>query len=230
MHFEYLLPAAHVGEVYIYLPVEPAGTHQRGIEYVRTVCRRHYYYALVRLKAVHLDKYLVERLFALVVAAAKACTALPAHSIDLVHENYTGLVLLCHIEQVAHPRRAYADIHFNEVRTGYGEERYARLARNRLGKERFTCARRAYQKYTLGYAGAQVGEFFGLFKELYHLGKLKLLLFCAGHIGEAHLYICGYTCLAACKRHRAPATAGGRADDQPEYDAQQHEAAYRDYR
>src|SRR5215813_7973369 len=42
MHFEYLLPPAHVGVIQPHLPVEASGTQQRGIEHVGPVGRGHH--------------------------------------------------------------------------------------------------------------------------------------------------------------------------------------------
>ena len=162
MYLEDLLPALDVGKIDVYLSVEASGTHQCGVEDVGAVSCRHHNYALVRFKAVHLDEYLVERLFALVVAAAESCASVPSHRIDFVDEDYAGLVLLCHLKQVAHTRGAYADIHFNEVGTGDRKERHARFACHGLGKQRFTRSGRTYQKHALGYSCAQIGKLFGL--------------------------------------------------------------------
>ena len=153
---------------------------------------------------------------------------MPAHGVNLIYENYAGLVFLCHIEEVAHPRCTDADVHFNEVGTGHREERNSRLTGNSLRKERFTCARRAYKKHALGDTRTPVREFFGLFEELDDLGKLKLFLLCARNVGKAHLNICGYARLALCERHRAPCPARRRTDDKPEHYAQKNKAAHRD--
>ena len=54
------------------LAVEAAGAQQRGVEDVGPVRRRHHHDAFGGLEAVHLGEHLVERLLALVVAAAEA--------------------------------------------------------------------------------------------------------------------------------------------------------------
>ena len=46
------------------------------------------------LEAVHLHQQLVERLLALVVAAAEAGTRVPPHGVDLVHEDDAGAFCL----------------------------------------------------------------------------------------------------------------------------------------
>ena len=58
----------------------------------------------LRLEAVHLDEQLVQRLLALVVAAAEAGAAVTADGVDLVDEDDAGRVLLALLEQVAHAR------------------------------------------------------------------------------------------------------------------------------
>jgi hypothetical protein len=67
--------------------IEPAGTQQRRVQRLRTVCCRHDDDASIGIEAVHLNEQLVERLFALVVAADGADAASLAESVQLVDEN-----------------------------------------------------------------------------------------------------------------------------------------------
>ena len=161
VHFEDLFPAAHVGKVYMDLPVETAGTEQGGVEDVCAVGRRHDDDPLVGFKAVHLHEQLVERLLALVVPAAEARAALAADGVDLVDEHDAGLTLLRSVEQISDARRADADEHLDEVGAGNGEERHVRLPRHSLREQRFTRARRADEEDAFRDARAEVGEFAG---------------------------------------------------------------------
>ncbi len=108
------------------LAVETTGTQERGVEDVGTVRRRHHHDALGRLEAVHLGEHLVERLLALVVAAAEPGAALAADGVDLVDEDDRGRLLLRGREQVADTSRADADEHLHEVGAGDRDERDAR--------------------------------------------------------------------------------------------------------
>ena len=116
MDFEDLLATDHVGVGHDHLAVEAAGSQQRRIEHVGPVGGGDQDDAFVRLEAVHLDQQLIERLFALVVAAAETGAAVTADSINLVDEDDTGCVLLGLLEHVAHARGADADEHLDEVR------------------------------------------------------------------------------------------------------------------
>ena len=69
------------GQADVDAAVEAAGAGERVIEDVVAVRRRHYYDALVVGEAVHLDEQLVERLLALVVAAAEAAAALASDGV-----------------------------------------------------------------------------------------------------------------------------------------------------
>jgi hypothetical protein len=84
------------------LAVETAWTQQRRVEHVGTVGRRNQDHALIGLEAVHLDQQLVERLFALVIAAAKACATMAADGVDFIDEDDARRVLLGLLEHVAH--------------------------------------------------------------------------------------------------------------------------------
>src|SRR5665647_2306037 len=136
VHLQDVLPAAQVGRVHRDLPVEPPRPQQGRIEDVRPVRRRDQDHVGVGVEAVHLDEHLVKRLLALVVAAAEAGAAVPADGVDLVDEDDRRGVLLGLVEQVAHPGRADADEHLDEVRTGDRVERHAGLARDGASRVR----------------------------------------------------------------------------------------------
>jgi hypothetical protein len=91
---------------------------QGRVEDVGAVGRGDEDHAGAGVEAVHLHQQLVERLLALVVAAAHAGAAVPADGVDLVDEDDAGAVLLRLLEQVAHPAGADADEHLDEVRAG----------------------------------------------------------------------------------------------------------------
>ena len=105
--------------------VEPARAEQGGVEHVGPVGRGQDDDALVGREAVHLGEDLVERLLALVVAAAEAGAADPADGVDLVDEQDAGAVLLGRLEHVADPAGADADEHLDEL----GAARSRRTAR-----------------------------------------------------------------------------------------------------
>ena len=138
------------------------GTQQGGIEHVGTIGRRDEDHALVRLEPVHLDQQLVEGLLALVMTAAEAGATMTSDRVDLIYEDDAGRVLLALHEQVAHARRADADEHLDEVRSGNRKERHARLARDRAREQRFAGARRADQQHALGDSPAQAREALGV--------------------------------------------------------------------
>ena len=95
--------------------VEAARAQERRVEDVGPVGRRHDDDPLVRVEAVHLDEDLVERLLALVVAAAEARAAPAPDRVDLVEEDDARRVLLRLLEEVADARGAHADEHLHEV-------------------------------------------------------------------------------------------------------------------
>ena len=117
VHLEDALAALAVGPVDDDLAVEAARAQQRRVEDVGPVGGGDQDDVVLHLEAVHLDQELVERLLALVVAAAQAGAAVPADGVDLVHEDDAGRVLLRLLEEVAHARGADADEHLDEVRS-----------------------------------------------------------------------------------------------------------------
>jgi hypothetical protein len=138
---EDFLTARDVGIRHHDLPVKTARTQQRRVQNVRTVGRRNQDDAFIGFKAVHLHQQLVERLLALVIAAAKARATGTAHGVDLVDEDDAGRVLLGLFEHVAHTAGADANEHFHKIRTGNGEEGHARFTGNGARQQRLTGAR-----------------------------------------------------------------------------------------
>ena len=181
---EDLLAADDVGVRHHDLAVEAAGAQQRRVEHVGAVGRGDEDDALVRLEAVHLDEQLVERLLALVVAAAEAGAAMAADRVDLVDEDDAGRVLLALLEHVAHAAGADADEHLDEVGAGDREERHVRLAGDGAGEQRLAGARRADQQHALRDLAAEALELLRVAQELDDLLELLLGLVDAGDVVE----------------------------------------------
>jgi hypothetical protein len=121
------------------------------------------------------------------VAAAEAGAAMAADGVDLVHEHDAGRRLLRLLEQVAHARRADTDEHLDEVGAGDGEERDARLARDRTCEQRLAGARRPVQQHTLRDARAERLELLRVLEEFLDLLELLDGLLDAGNVLEADL-------------------------------------------
>ena len=168
-----ILPAADaVGPVDDDLAVEAAGAQQRGVEDVGPVRGRDQDDVVLQLEAVHLDEQLVERLLALVVAAAEAGAALAADSVDLVDEDDARGGLLGLLEEVAHARGADADEHLDEVGARDREERDAGLARDRAREQRLTGAGRPVEQHAVRDARAERLELLRVLEELLDLLEL----------------------------------------------------------
>ena len=108
------------------------------------------------LEAVHLGEHLVERLLALVVAAAEAGAALAADRVDLVDEDDRPAHLAGLLEQVADAAGADADEHLHEVRAGDRQEADAGLTGDGAGEQRLAGAGRADEQHALRHAGADL--------------------------------------------------------------------------
>jgi hypothetical protein len=142
------------------------GAQQRRVEHVRAVGGGDDDDALVALEAVHLDQQLVQRLLALVIAAAQAGAAMAADRVDLVDEDDAGRVLLGLLEHVAHARGADADEHLDEVRAGDGEERHLGLAGDGAGQQGLAGAGRADHQHALRDLAAERWNFLRVLQEL----------------------------------------------------------------
>jgi hypothetical protein len=100
---------------FFHTAVETAGPKQRRVQHVGAVGSRDKNHAVVGLKAVHLDKELIERLLALVMPAAQASTTVAANSVDFVDEDNARSVLFALLEQVTHAAGAHANKHLHEI-------------------------------------------------------------------------------------------------------------------
>ena len=187
VHLEDLAAADAVGAVDDDLPVEAARAQQRGVEDVGPVRGGDQDDVVLHLEAVHLDEQLVQRLLALVVAAAEAGAAVTPDGVDLVHEDDARRGLLRLLEEVAHARRADADEHLDEVGAGDREERHAGLAGDRAREQRLTGARRPVQQHTLRDARAERLELLRVLEELLDLPELLHRLVDSGDVLEADL-------------------------------------------
>ena len=191
VHAEDGLAAGQVGQFHGDAAVEAAGAQKRGIERIRAVGGREYDHALVGVEAIHLGQKLVERLFALVVAADHAAVALFADGVDLVDEDDAGRFLRRLLEQIAHLGRAHAHEHLHKLRAGNGEERHVRLAGHGLGQQRLARAWRADQQRALGQFRADLGIALRVVEEIDDLGQRLLGLVLAGDVvkGDARLFL-----------------------------------------
>ena len=168
------------------MPVEPTRSQQCGIEDVRPVGGRDHDHIRAAVEPVHLDQDLIQRLLALIVAAAETRTALTTDRVDLIHEDDARRGPLGLVEEIANPARADADEHLDEFRAGNAEERHAGLARDRARQQCLARAGRSNQQHTARNAGAERLKFLGVFEELDDLDKLFLGFVNPGHIRERH--------------------------------------------
>ena len=135
MYSEYLLTLVQVGQFHVNLTVETSGTKQRLIQDVGTVRGGQDDNTAVGAETVHFRKQLVQRVFTFIVAVHVYIFATgTADGIDLVDEYDTRSFLFCLAEQVTYAGSTYADEHFNEVRTGQGEERNVGFSGYSLGQ------------------------------------------------------------------------------------------------
>src|SRR5439155_4033037 len=126
-------------------------------------------------------------LFALIMAAAQAGPAMPAHRIDFVDENDAGSMLLRLFEHVADARGAHTDEHFDEIRAGDGEKWHFRLAGDGPRQQRLAGSRGPDHEHALRDLAAKFLELAGIFQEINDFYNFLLRLFDARHVGESDI-------------------------------------------
>ena len=220
-----LLAADDVGARHHDLAVETAWPQQRRIEHVGTVGRGDQDDAFIGLEAVHLDEQLIQRLLALVVAAAKTGATMAADGVDFVDEDDAGRVLLRLIEHVAHAGRAHADEHLDEVGTRDGEERHIGFAGDGARKQRLAGAGRTDEQRAARDAPAELLELLRIAQELDDLLQIFLGLVDAGDVveGDAAMALGEQLRLGLAEAH-GPAAAGLHLahEEDPHGDEEQH--------
>ena len=186
MHFENLLASLNIRVGDNDLPVKTSWAQQSWVKNIGPVSGRHKDHPFVGLKAIHLNQQLVERLFALVIATAKACATMASDRVDFVNEDNARRVLLGLFKHIAHAAGTNAHEHFNKVRTGNRKEGNIGFARNGASQQCFTCSRRANQKRALRNFSAEALKFVGVLEEVNDFDQVFLGLIYAGHIIEGH--------------------------------------------
>ncbi len=189
MHLEDLLASADVGQRHDHLPVEAAGSQQCRIQHVGPVGRRDDDHALVALEAVHLDQQLIERLLALVVAAAEAGSAVTPDGIDLIDEDDAGRVLLRLVEHVADARSAHADEHLDEIGARDREERHLGFAGDRAREQGLPGPGGPDHQHAARNLAAQPLELGGILEEIDDLADFLLRLVDTRDVGEGDRHL-----------------------------------------
>src|SRR5690606_2054961 len=132
----------------------------------------------------HLDQQLVERLLALIVAAAQAGATLATDRVDFIDENDARGLLLGVLEHIANTRRTHTDEHLNEIRARDAEERHLGFTGYRLRKQGLTGSRRTNQQHAAGDAPAQPLKLGGIAQEVDQFGDIFLGFVAPGYISE----------------------------------------------
>ena len=186
MDFENFLAAHHIGIGNNNLAIKTARTQQGWIEHVRAVGGRNQDNPLIGLKAVHFNEQLIECLFALIIATAKARATMTTHSIDFVDKDNAGRILLGLFKHVAHAARANAHEHFNKVRTRNGEEGHIGFACNGARQQGLTCAGGADKQDAAWNTPTQTLELLRIAQKFYDLLQIILGFINASDIFKGH--------------------------------------------
>ena len=185
VHLQNGLAALQIRQFHRDAPVKAARAQQRRVQRFGAVCGRQNDDARGAVKAVHLAQKLVQRLLPLIVAANARAIAFFANGVDLVNKHNARGLFLGLLKQIAHACGALPHKHLHKLAARNGEKRHAGLARHRLCKQRFACARRAHQQGALGHGCANAVIFGGRVQEIHNLAQGFLGLVLPGHICKA---------------------------------------------
>src|SRR5690606_11056076 len=137
-------------------------------------------------KPIHLDQDLVERLFALVVRAAKTCATIATHRVNFIDENDTGAVALGLFKEVAHAACTNTDEHLDKLRARDAKEGHTSLTGDGFCHQGLAGSRRANQQHTLGNARTQSSKLLRFLEELDNFLQLLLGFIRTSDIGKGH--------------------------------------------
>src|SRR5262245_64781990 len=104
-----------------HLPVKPSRSEQRRVQNFRSVGGGHEDDADSRIKAVHLNEQLVERLLALFMGHRTNPAGFPK-CIQLINKDDAGSLELRLFEEISYPGGAYPDEHLHELRSADAEK------------------------------------------------------------------------------------------------------------
>ena len=133
------------------------------IQNVRSIRRGHDNDRIIGCKSVHFTQDLIECLFAFIMPASKASTALTTNGIDFIDEHDGWRLFFCRRKQIADSRCTDADKHLNEFATVHGKECHSRFSSNRSREKCLARTWRAIQQNAFGYASTQLLKFLGSF-------------------------------------------------------------------
>ncbi len=137
MNFQDLLAVVDIRQVQYDTSVETTRPEQCLIKNIRAIRCRHHDYVRVAVETVHLNQYLVQGLFAFVMASSQTSTALAPYGINLVNEDNRRSRAFCGLENITHPRGTDSDEHFYEFRCRKVEEGNIAFSCNGAGEKRF---------------------------------------------------------------------------------------------
>ena len=191
------------------LAVKAARTQQSRVEHIGAVGCGDDDDAFVGVEPVHFDQQLVQRLLALVIAAAKASAAVATDGVNFVDEDDAGRRFLRLLEHVADPAGTDTDKHFNKVGAGNVEERHIGLPGNGAGQQGFAGSGGANQECALGDFAAKAVEFGRVLQKVDNLPQFFPGFVDAGDIvkGDAALFLIQQLCTGFAKAHRAASLA-----------------------
>ncbi len=184
MHLQNLLATFHVWCVDLDLTVESTRSKQSRVQDVGSVGCCNQNHIGLGIKTVHLDKKLIQGLFALVVTAAHSSATVSTDGVNLVDEDDRRRVFFGLSEEVTHTRSSHTNEHFHEVGAGDRIEGHVRLTGHSTREKGFSCSRRAIEQHTLRDSGAHLLELLGVLQEFLNLMKLLDSLIRAGHVLE----------------------------------------------
>ena len=176
-----------VGRVDRDAAVEAARAKQRGVEDLGAVGRAEDDHVRARLEAVHLGEDLVERLLALVVAAADAgvvARARAADRVELVDEDDRRRRLLRLLEEVADAGGPHPHDRLDELARGEVEEGGVRLAGDGAGEQGLAGPRRPVEQDAVRDPGPDLRVARRVPQEVDDFDQLVLGLVDAGHVLE----------------------------------------------
>src|SRR5690606_7800210 len=103
-------------------------------------------------------------------------------------EDDTWRILFRVFKQVADTGCPDPNEHFNEIRTGNREERYAGFTRNSTRQKRLTCTRRPDQKDSFWNTCSKFSKLTRVFQEIHNFFKLRFLFIRTRNVCESDFF------------------------------------------
>ncbi len=134
------------------------------------------------IKAIHLNKQLVECLLTLIIPASARISSLATDGINLIDKDDTWRMLFCLFEEIAHSGRTDTNKHLDKLRTAHTVESNSCFTSDSTRDQGFASTRSPHKQHAFRSTSPHCRKTLRMFQKLDNFLQLHLCLFNSCHI------------------------------------------------